>query len=336
MGKVQLSDHEKGVIDGMHRVGTSARTIAKSIGRSNRTVSKWIARLKALGHMERQDGSGCPRKTTALQDRRIMLVMKRQRDITVGEIQESADVKHISETTIRRRIKESGEFDFYRTIKKPYVNAKNRRRRVLFAKEHVDKPISWWRKVIWTDESPFVLRHNRRSFVIRKKSEKHKPFAMTGTVKHDKKINVWGCFTFHGVGDFHRILGIMDQQVYRQILIHHMRPSARRLFPDGDFIFQQDNDPKHTARSVKEYLEHTGWSLLEWPAQSPDLNPIENLWSIIDLRTEDREPKNEEELFEILKEAWESMPPDILENLVESMPRRCLMVIDSKGYPIKY
>ena len=90
LGKVQLSDHEKGVIDGMHRVGTSARTIAKSIGRSNRTVSKWIARLKALGHMERQDGSGCPRKTTALQDRRIMLVMKRQRDITVGEIQESA------------------------------------------------------------------------------------------------------------------------------------------------------------------------------------------------------------------------------------------------------
>ena len=133
MGKVQLSDHEKGVIDGMHRIGTSTRTIAKSIGRSNRTVSKWIARLKALGHMERQDGSGCPRKTTALQDRRIMLVQ----DITVGEIQESAEVKHISETTIRRRIKESGEFDFYRTIKKPYVNAKNRRRRVLFAKEHL-------------------------------------------------------------------------------------------------------------------------------------------------------------------------------------------------------
>ena len=74
----------------------------------------------------------------------------------------------------------------------------------------------------------------------------------------------------------------------------------------------------------------------EWPAQSPDLNPIENLWSIIDLKTEDREPKNEEELFEILNEAWESTPPDILENLLESMPRRCQMVIDSKGYPIKY
>ena len=258
--------------------------------------------------MDCQDGSGCPRKTTELQDRHIMLVMKRQRDITVVEIQESADVKHISETTIRRRIKESGEFDFYRTVKKPYVNAKNRRRRVQFAKEHVDKPASWWRKVIWTDESPFVLRHNRRKFVIRKKAEKHKPFAMTGTVKHDKKINVWGCFTFHGVGDFHWILGIMDQHVYRQILIHHVRPSAQRLFPDGGFIFQQDNDPKHTARSVKEYLQNTGRSLLEWPAQSPDLNPIENPWCIIDLRTEDREPKNEEELFEILKEAWESIP----------------------------
>ena len=205
-----------------------------------------------------------------------MLVMKRRGDITVGEIQESADVKHISETTIRRRIKESGEFEYYRTMRKPYFNAKNRRRRVLFAEEHLNKPASWWRKIIWTDESPFVLRCNRRKRVIRKK-EKYEPFAMTGAVKHDKKINVWGCFTFHGVGDIHRIHGIMDQQVYRQILIHHMRPSAERLFPDGDFIFQQDNDPKYTARSVKEYLGHTGWSVLEWPAQSPDLNPIENL-----------------------------------------------------------
>ena len=112
MGKSQLSEHEKGIIDGMHRIGASARTIAKSIGRSNQTVSKWVARLETLGRMERKDGSGCPRKTTENEDRQIMLAMKRQRGMTVGAIQETAGVKHISMTTVRRRMKEIAGEDY--------------------------------------------------------------------------------------------------------------------------------------------------------------------------------------------------------------------------------
>ena len=72
--------------------------------------------------------------------------------------------------------------------------------------------------------------------------------------EHDGKINVWGCFAYSGVGHLFHIHRLLDQQKYRQILIHHMKPNVRDLFNGNNCIFQQDNDPKHTAKTVKAYL----------------------------------------------------------------------------------
>ena len=87
---------------------------------------------------------------------------------------------------------------------------------------------------------------------------------------------VWGCFSWYGVGALYHIKGILKKEKYRQILIHQMRPSARRLQGD-DFVFQHDNDPKHTSHLVKNYLQNQQIEVLPWPPQIPDLNPIENL-----------------------------------------------------------
>ena len=85
---------------------------------------------------------------------------------------------------------------------------------------------------------------------------------------------VWGCFAAHGVGDLHRIRGIMVKEDYHQILIHHMRPSAARLFPSGPYTFQQDNDPKHTAHIIRNYFNNQGIDVLDWPSQSADMSQI--------------------------------------------------------------
>ena len=77
-------------------------------------------------------------------------------------------------------------------------------------------------------------------------------------------------------------------------------------------------------------------SVLGWPSQSPDLNPIKNLWSYVDRQLQERNLKNEDELFNIIKQCWESLNVEILTALVESMPRRCLAVIESNGMPTKY
>ena len=160
--------------------------------------------------------------------------------------------------------------------------------------------------------------------------------ATQASVKHDKKINVWGCFSAHGVGNLFRIHGIMLKEHYNNILISQMVPSAQRLFPNQNWIFQQDNDPKHTAIINKTWVANNNISTFEWPAQSPDLNPIENLWSILDKQCRDRRPGNENELFQILEEKWKSLDISLLTKLVDSMPKRCQAVIDSKGYPTKY
>ena len=93
------------------------------------------------------------------------------------------------------------------------------------------------------------------------------------TVKHGGgSILVWGCLSADGVGDLVRIHGTIDAEKYRQILIHHAVPSGTRLI-GPKFIFQHDNDPKHTANKVNQYLrrkEQRGiLELMEWPPQSP-------------------------------------------------------------------
>jgi len=148
-----------------------------------------------------------------------------------------------------------------------------------------------------------------------KKGERLLPKNTEATVKHDKKINVWGCFAAHGVGLIHRIRGIMVKEIYEEILDNVACPSIDILFPLQDFIFQQDNDPKHTSYLIQDWFEDHGIEPMWWPSQSPDLNPIENLWSILDHRLQNRRVNSEEELFECLRAEWNNLPRSLLEEL---------------------
>ena len=110
---------------------------------------------------------------------------------------------------------------------------------------------------------------------------------------------VWGCFSGHGVGPLIQINGIMDRYQYHSILKDTMLPFAEANLP-VTWKFMHDNDPKHTDKVIKDFLEQEQVDVINWPAQSPDLNPLENLWDQLEVavRQESREKfKNKEELF---------------------------------------
>jgi hypothetical protein len=153
--------------------------------------------------------------------------------------------------------------------------------------------------------------------------------------KNRQKIMVWGGFSVKGLVGYHSFKCIMDGPYYVQILQDHLIRNARRQFSQS-WRLQQDNDPKHRSGVAKQFLHNEVPEMIDWPSNSPDVNPVENLWSIIKRRVEKRKPSNLDELDRFLHEEWDTTDLATLNHLVKSMKARCLALIDSKGERINY
>ncbi len=147
---------------------------------------------------------------------------------------------------------------------------------------------------------------------------------------------LWGCFSAKGPGRLICVKERMNGAMYRDILSENLLPSARALKMKRGWVFQHDNDPKHTTQAMKEWLRKKHFKVLEWPSQSPDLNPIENLWSELKVRVSQRQPQNITALEEICTEEWAKIPATVCENLVKTYRKPLISVIANKGYITKY
>ena len=113
----------------------------------------------------------------------------------------------------------------------------------------------------------------------------------------------------------------MDGAKYREILEENLFQSARDLGLGRRFTFQQDNDPKHTAKATLEWFKNKNLNVLEWPSQSPDLNPIENLWQDLKIAVHQRSPSNLTELEQFCQEEWAKIAGSRCAKLVETYPK---------------
>ncbi len=161
----------------------------------------------------------------------------------------------------------------------------------------MDKSVCQMTKCKNVNESKFCISFgNRGPRVWRKGGAAHSPSCMKSSVKFPQSVMIWGAMSSAGVGLLCFLKTNVTAPVYQENLEHFMLPSADQLFKDADFIFQQDLAPAHTAKSTKSWLNDHGVGVLDWPANSPDLNPIENLWGIVKRKMRNKRPKNADEL----------------------------------------
>ena len=121
---------------------------------------------------------------------------------------------------------------------------------------------------------------------------------------------VWSCFSWRGLAPLVVLRGTITAQAYVDVLNTFLLPTVEEQFGDGDCIFQHDRAPVHTARPVAEWLHDNNIPVMDWPAQSPDLNPIEHLWDVLErrLRARPHRPTSIPLLSAALREEWLLFP----------------------------
>ncbi len=180
---------------------------------------------------------------------------------------------------------------------KPLLNNRQRQKRLAWAKDKKDWTAAEWSKVMFSDESKFCISfRNQGTRVWRMRGEAQNPRCLRSSVKFPQSVMVWGAMSSVGVGPLCFLRSKVNTAIYQEVLEHFMLPAADQLYGDADFIFQQDLAPANSAKATSTWFKDHGIPVLNWAANSPDLNPIENLWGIVKRKMRYARPNNAEEL----------------------------------------
>ncbi len=179
-----------------------------------------------------------------------------------------------SELKLESVHQESPRSDVFRKrATKPLLNQRQRQKHLTWAVEKKNWTVAQWSKVLFSDESKFCISFgNQGPRVWRKSGEAQNPCCMKSSVKFPQSVMIWAAMSSAGVGPLCFMKSTVNAAIYQEILEHFMLPSADKLYGDADFIFQQDLAPVHTAKGTKSWFNDHGVTVLDWPANWPELH----------------------------------------------------------------
>ncbi|CAG2217725.1 unnamed protein product [Mytilus edulis] len=288
---------------------------------SREAIGKFYTRFRANGTLSDPPKAAGLRKT--LQDRHLVFIDEKihaDREISAQELTREINARfhiNISVATIKRARKSLG-WTRSATQYCQMVRHQNKPKRL----DHALKCLAdneQFDDVIFTDETTVKIQTTTgRSFrkegepVIKTAKPKHPyqvsinvhfPYSFKKTVQinHGKikqEVHVWGGISRRGATGLYIFTSIMDSIVYQGILTQKLVPFIQQQYPNGH-RFMQDNDPKHVSRSTKAFMQNNGINHWVTPPESPDMNPIENLWGSLKYHIRRRKkPTNQQELLD--------------------------------------
>lgn len=338
MGKTSVSSTIKWQVIGMFKCNKSQREIASALNVSKTCVSQTIAKYRESGNVHDRPRSGRPKVTSPRDDRVLGRLAKQSRNASVPVLRtrlQEISGKNVSAMTVSRRLREQG-LHSYMAIRKPLQTAVSRKNRRIWCRQKKNWGMERWGKVLFSDECRFELYSRRRIRVRRTPTEKFLPECLSSAVQQGGgSIMVWGCISMKGTGFIRFTDGSIDSKEYIETMKDTMLPSARKLH-GGYYVFQQDNAPCHRSRLSMQWFEENDVPLLPWPARSPDLNPIENVWSYMGAKLAQSRPKTIHELRTMTSLIWSDISIEHCQNLIRSMPTRVKQCLKAAGGVIDY
>jgi transposase len=335
-----LTSSQKDNVLALLQTSASTREISAQTGVSK---SKVASLAKEAFPDKENLPAGCPRKLSSTDEHAVV------QQITTGKATNAAQVARnmnsilsqpVTTQTIRNTLHRAGA-NVTKQKKKPKLTPAQKKACLAFAYKYKEWTVEDWKRVIWSDETKINLYgSDGQQYVWGRRRESLGERGVQKTVKFGGgNIMVWGCMGWNGVGNLVEVEGRMNGQQYVDILDDNLLESMEGLSIDPEIaIFQQDNDPKHTSKVATKWFNDHNINCMDWPAQSPDLNPIEHLWTTLKQKLNDYNtpPSGVWELWERAAEKWIEIAEDDCQKLIRSMPRRLHAVIKAKGGHTKY
>lgn len=334
----QLTDAQKGAIVELKRAGLSHRKICLQLNVSKSAVSKILKRYNEEKNFSVRSRCGRPSKVSKHTKRRMKKAITADPFLTSNDlIREVSPLRSVSTETVCRVLRRDLNLWARKVQRKPLMTKSHLQKRKEFCMQTKDWSVEDWSRVMWSDESNFYLFDQSRWRVRRSRhSDPHDHRFTQPTVKHPPHVMVWACFSATGRGG----LAFLPQNVnmnssrYLETLESHLLPF---MAIRNATVFMQDGAPCHKAKKVTAWLNDHAIQTLQWPPNSPDLNPIENLWCIMKKKISKSKITSVEQLKNTILEVWTQQTDSSLCNrLVASMPSRIQAVMKNKYYPSKY